>query len=281
MTATIKAEHHPNDFLLRTDRLPHIWCPGCGLGNIIGTFTKAVDKDPTPNHLHAIVSGIGCSGRAAGYVKLDSYHTTHGRAIAFATGLKLAKKELKVTVISGDGDLGTIGGNHLIHAARRNIDITVIFNNNFIYGMTGGQYSATTPQGAVSTTSQKGNFERPFNMAALMKASGATYIARWTALHVKQLEKSISRALEHKGFSFVEVISPCPTQFGRKNKFREALDTMKYFEDHSQNKDRVELDTVDISMDPMEDVVVGEFYQSAAVDYQNFKLDFLKRGDKK
>jgi 2-oxoglutarate/2-oxoacid ferredoxin oxidoreductase subunit beta len=235
-----------------------------------------VDKDLTPNHLHAIVSGIGCTGRSAGYVKLDSYHTTHGRAIAFATGLKLARKDLKVSVISGDGDLATIGGNHLIHAARRNIDITVIFNNNFIYGMTGGQYSATTPHGAYSSSSKQGNFEKPFNMVSLMKAAGATYIARWTTLHVKQLEESISRALEHRGFAFIEVISPCPTQFGRNNKYKSPLDTMKYFQNNSVSKDQIHLDTFNISMNPLEDIVVGEFYQDEDLSNSYTNLDFIK-----
>ncbi|MCY3411985.1 MAG: 2-oxoacid:ferredoxin oxidoreductase subunit beta [Candidatus Heimdallarchaeota archaeon] len=276
MNATKVAERHPNDSLIRIDRLPHIWCPGCGLGNILGAYAKAVDKDETPRNLHAVVSGIGCSGRAAGYMNLDSYHATHGRAIPFASGIKLANKDLKVTVISGDGDLSTIGGNHIIHAARRNMDITVIFNNNFIYGMTGGQYSATTPHGAYSSTSQKGNFERPFNMSLLMKAAGATYVARWTALHLKQLEKSIQNALAHRGFSFIEVVSPCPTGFGRKNKFKDALDSMKYYEGKSEVQETVDLESADLSMDPLAHITVGEFYSSGVKDYMGVKMDFLK-----
>ena len=276
MKSAMIAERHPNDALIRVDRLPHIWCPGCGLGNIVSAYAKAVLVDETPVNNHVVVSGIGCSGRVAGYVNLDSYHTTHGRAIAFATGVKLSNKDLKVTVISGDGDLSTIGGNHIIHAARRNIDITVIFNNNFIYGMTGGQYSATTPHGAYSSTSQKGNFEHPFNMAALMKAAGATYIARWTALHVKQMEVSFKNALAHKGFSFVEVISPCPTRFGRVNKFKDAKVMMKHYEEHTYVDDLVDLDTANLTMKPEDDLVVGEFYSSGIMDYQDVKLDFLK-----
>ncbi len=279
-TETKIATVHPNEGLIRAERLPHIWCPGCGLGNILGAYSKAVEASDTPRHMHAVVSGIGCSGRSAGYMNLDSYHATHGRAIAFATGIKLSNRDLKVTVISGDGDLSTIGGNHIIHAARRNIDITVIFNNNFIYGMTGGQYSATTPQGAYSSTSQKGNFEQPFNMAALMKASGATYIARWTALHVKQLEQAIINGMNHKGFSFIEVISPCPTSFGKKNNFRAAIDSMKHYEDHSLVTDDIQLETSGLTMNQEDSVTLGEFYSSDKLDYMSVKDSFLKRSDK-
>lgn len=277
MKELLTAERHPYDELIRADRLPHIWCPGCGLGNIISAYAQAVKSSPTPVHQHAIVSGIGCSGRASGYVNLDSYHVTHGRAIPFATGLKLANRDLKVTVISGDGDLSTIGGNHIIHAARRNIDITIIFNNNFIYGMTGGQMSATTPHGMISTTSQRGNFEHPFNMSYLMKASGATYIARWTALHVMQLKQSIENAIEHKGFSFVEVISPCPTRFGVKNQFKSGKESMKYYEEKTVVDDTIELELTGLSMSKTDELVVGEFYNSGIADYQSGKLDFLQK----
>ena len=205
---TTDNEKHPLDAYLRVDRLPLLWCPGCGSGLIVNCFLRGLLKSELILDKVAVVSGIGCAGRAAGYIKLDSFHTTHGRAIPFATGLKLANPELKVVVFSGDGDLFAIGGNHLIHAARRNIDITVLCVNNFNYGMTGGQFGPTTPLTARTNTSRQGNIEQPFNIPYLAAASGAVYIARWTTAHVYQLEKAITEALLKKGFSLVEIISP-------------------------------------------------------------------------
>ena len=225
--------HDSIDTLLREDRIPHIWCPGCGLGSVLHSFLSALTKSQLDLDKVSVVSGIGCTGRTAGYVKLDSFHTTHGRAIPFATGLKLANPELKVVVFSGDGDLASIGGNHLIHAARRNMDLTVICVNNFIYGMTGGQVAPTTPLKARTSTSPYGCFEPPFNLVNLVAASGATYVARWTALHVRRLESTIIEMLSRKGFNFVEVIAPCPTQFGRKNKQGTGLNQMNYYRDKS------------------------------------------------
>jgi len=223
---------HPMDDLLRTDRLPHIWCPGCGLGTALTCFLSGLVKTGLDLDKVCVVSGIGCTGRVAGYVRLDSFHTTHGRPIAFATGLKLGNPELKVVVISGDGDLVTIGGNHFIHAARRNMDMTVICVNNFNYGMTGGQAGATTPIGGVTTTTPYGNYEYPFNVSALAAASGAVYVARWTVLHARRLERSITEALLKPGFALVEVISPCPTGFGRRHRQREGLDTLRYYHEY-------------------------------------------------
>lgn len=227
-----RAEKHPMDEMLREDRLPHIWCPGCGLGISLTVFISALQKLDLDLDKVCVVSGIGCTGRVAGYIKLDSFHTTHGRAIPFATGLKLANPELTVVVFSGDGDLVTIGGNHFIHAARRNVDITVICVNNFNYGMTGGQAGATTPVGALTTTSPYGNFEYPFNVSSLAAASGAVYVARWTVLHVRRLETAMMEALNKRGFSMVEIISPCPTGFGRRQNERLGLDTMRYYHEH-------------------------------------------------
>ena len=224
---------HPLDAYLREDRLPHIWCPGCGLGIILGCLLRCLLKSGLDLDKVAVVSGIGCAGRAAGYIKLDSFHTTHGRAIPFATGLKLANPELKVVVFSGDGDLAAIGGNHLIHAARRNIDMTVLCANNFNYGMTGGQFGPTTPLTARTTTSRIGNVEEPFNIPYLAAASGAVYVARWTTAQVRQLEKAITEALSKRGFSLVEVISPCPTYYGRMNNQATGLEQMKYYRDNS------------------------------------------------
>lgn len=229
--AGTKAEH-PLDSLLRTDRIPHIWCPGCGIGTAFSACLVAMHGSGIDLRKTAMVSGIGCSGRGAGYVKLDSYHTTHGRAIPFATGMKLANPELNVVVFSGDGDLFAIGGNHFIHAARRNVDLTVICVNNLIYGMTGGQAAATTPAMGKTTTTPFGNPEPPFNLPFLAHASGATYVARWTVLHTRDLTKSIIEALQRPGFSFIEVLAPCPTGYGRRNR-EKPLDTLKIYQDRT------------------------------------------------
>jgi 2-oxoglutarate ferredoxin oxidoreductase subunit beta len=240
--------HHPMDDLLRTDRLPHIWCPGCGLGTALTCFLSALRKSGLDLDKVSVVSGIGCTGRVAGYVRLDSFHTTHGRAIPFATGLKLANPELKVVVFSGDGDLVTIGGNHFIHAARRNMDITVVCVNNFNYGMTGGQAGATTPIGGITTTSPYGNYEYPFNVSALAAASGAVYVARWTVLHARRLERSMTEALLKPGFSLVEIISPCPTGFGRRHKQRQGLDTLRYYHEYGVIRHGADLGETDIGL---------------------------------
>lgn len=256
---SLEPERHPMDELLREDRLPHIWCPGCGLGTALTCFIAALRKSGLDLDKVAVVSGIGCTGRVAGYLKLDSFHTTHGRAIPFATGLKLANPELKVVVFSGDGDLIAIGGNHFIHAARRNLDMTVICVNNFNYGMTGGQAGPTTPLEARTTTSPYGNFEHPFNLPYLAAASGAVYVARWTTLHVRRLEKAIGEALAKRGFSFVEVISPCPVGYGRRQEKgqREGLDTMRYYHDRSVIRHGVDPQEADITLGG--EIIVGKF----------------------
>ena len=250
-------QQHPLDRLLRQDRLPHIWCSGCGLGTALNCFLNALIKSEMDPDKVAIVSGIGCSGRVAGYVALDSFHTTHGRAIPFATGLKLANPELKVVVFSGDGDLIAIGGNHFIHAARRNMDLTVICVNNFIYGMTGGQLAPTTPTGARTSTSPTGNRDHPFNLSYLAAASGASYVARWTTLHVRRLERAIGEALRKPGFSFVEVISPCPTLYGRLNKQKSGLEQMQYYKDKSIIRHGADPRQADIGLTGQ--IIVGKF----------------------
>lgn len=250
-------EKHYMDVYLREDRIPHIWCSGCGLGSILHCFLSGLLKSGLSLDKVAMVSGIGCTGRAAGYVNLDSFHTTHGRAIPFATGLKLAKPALKVVVFSGDGDLIAIGGNHFIHAARRNIDMTVICVNNFTYGMTGGQLGPTTPLGAKTTTSRDGNIEPPFNIPYLAAASGAVYIARWTSLHARQLVQTITEALLKKGFSLVEVISPCPTVYGRMNEQPTGLDQMRYYRENSVIQHGAEPKDVGIGLTGK--IIVGKF----------------------
>ncbi len=195
-------------------------------------IAKAIDELGLDRDKITIVSGIGCSSRAPGYMDFNTLHTTHGRALAFATGLKLANPELEVIVITGDGDSSAIGGNHLIHAARRNIDITTIVFNNNIYGMTGGQYSPTTPTHALGTTAPHGNIDKPFDIAQLAAAAGATYSARTTAYHVNQLIKYIKKGVQNKGFSLVEAASICPTYYGRKNKSGDAVNMMKQLKDN-------------------------------------------------
>jgi 2-oxoglutarate ferredoxin oxidoreductase subunit beta len=225
---------------LRTDRLPNIFCAGCGNGIIMNTFFNAMELAEIDFDNLALVSGIGCSSRVPGYIKSDSLHTTHGRPIAFATGLKLANPELDVVVFTGDGDAAAIGGNHLIHGSRRNIDITVICINNSIYGMTGGQISPTSPTGSYGSTAPFGAIENPFNLAELTKAAGATYVARWTTAHPVQLSNSIKKGLKNKGFSFIEAVSQCPTYFGRKNKMKTAVEMMHWMKDQSVLKRKAE-----------------------------------------
>ena len=248
---------NPVEPFLRTDRMPHIWCPGCGIGTTVNCFARALAESKLPLDKVAVVSGIGCTGRVAGYVNLDSFHTTHGRAIPFATGLKLANLELTVVVYSGDGDLIAIGGNHFIHAARRNVDLKVICINNFIYGMTGGQVAPTTPVGATATTAPYGCFERPFNLPYLAESSGAVYVARWTAFHVRHIAHSMAEAFRKKGFSFIEILSPCPTLYQRRNKLGDGLDTMRYYKQHSVVKNGA--NTRDLALDFQGEIIVGKF----------------------
>ena len=247
---------HPLSKYLRKAMMPHIWCSGCGNGIILNCFVHAVDELQIDLKKLVVVSGIGCIGRAAGYVNTNSFHTTHGRPIAFATGVKLANPDLEVVVISGDGDLFAIGGNHFIHAARRNIGIKVICANNFNYGMTGGQQGPTTLLDAFTTTTPYGNVEHPFNLVHLAAASGATYVARWTTLHVRRLTQSIKKMLQKEGFSFIEVVSPCPEIFGRRNKMRTGLQMMEWFKkvsvvEHFSDPAKAEITP--------ERIVVGEF----------------------
>ncbi len=250
-------KEHPGAPLLRMDRMPHIWCPTCGIGTTVNCLISALDASNLNLDKVSVVSGIGCTGRAAGYVKLDSFHVTHGRAIPFATGLKLANPELKVIVFSGDGDIIAIGGNHFIHAARRNIDIVVICVNNFNYAMTGGQVAPTTPLTATATTMPFGNYEKPFNLPYLAESSGAVYVARWTALHVRRLTRAINETLNKKGFSFIEVISPCSTIYARRNKLGDGLSLMKFYHDNSEIRHGA--NTRDLDIEFQKKIVVGKF----------------------
>jgi len=253
-----QAVAHPLEDLVRMDRIPHIWCSGCGIGSVFTSCLTAIKQTGIPYNQFAMVSGIGCSGRGAGYINVDSFHTTHGRAIPFATGIKMANPDIKVIVFSGDGDLFAIGGNHFIHAARRNMDITVICVNNLTYGMTGGQVAATTPHKAKSSTTTSGNPETPFNLPLLAFAAGATYIARWTMLHARDLADSIAEAIRHRGFSFIEVLSPCPINYGRRNK-EKSLDTLKKYHDKTIIKNNADFRELDI--DYSRGVILGKFLE--------------------
>ena len=256
-TLTNVTPENPVEDFLRMDRIPHIWCPGCGIGTSVNCFTRALIESNADLDKIAIVSGIGCSGRVAGYLKLDSFHTTHGRAIPFATGLKLAKPELDVFVYSGDGDLFAIGGNHIIHAARRNMDLKVICVNNLIYAMTGGQGAPTTPLDAISTTAPYGTHEPSFNLPYLAEAAGATYVARWTTFHVRQFSKSIKEVLNRKGFSFIEVLSPCPTLFQRRNKQGDGLAAMKMYKELGKTKHAAP--TAEVGLEAGKPIILGKF----------------------
>jgi 2-oxoglutarate ferredoxin oxidoreductase subunit beta len=252
-----KEEEHPMEKILRMDRIPHIWCPTCGIGTAVTAFATALDKTDIPLDNICVVSGIGCSGRIAGYVKLDSFHSTHGRAIPFATGLKLGNPKLKLVVFSGDGDIAGIGGNHLIHAARRNMDMVVLCINNFIYAMTGGQAAATTPLTANTSTSPYGCYEQPFNLPHLAASCGAVYVARWTCLHIRRLAKSIEEALKKRGFSFIEIIAPCSTIYARRNRLGDGLSLMKFYHDNSVIKHGA--DTRELGINYQKKIIVGKF----------------------
>ena len=253
----MKVEVRP---LIRTERLPHIWCPGCGLGIILKVFVDAIVKAGLDPDKVAVVSGIGCTGRTAGYINVDSYHVTHGRPIPFATGIKCANPDLEVFVISGDGDILSIGGNHFIHAARRNMDINVIMVNNFIYGMTGGQVAPTTPYQARSLTSPYGNVEHPFNAPYLAMALGANFVARWTPLHREYLLEAIIEAIHTKGFTFIEVISPCLI-FNEFNNIPGVINIMEKFKELCVINHNPRPEDLEIDLTKDKPIVIGNFHR--------------------
>ena len=214
---------------IRKRFFPHIWCPGCGHGIILNALVRAVDAMGLDKKNIVMVSGIGCSARISGYVDFHSLHTLHGRALAFATGVKLSKPELNVIVPMGDGDALAIGGNHFIHAARRNIEMTAIVMNNRIYGMTGGQFSPLSGYGTMGTTVPYGNIDQDFDVVDMAASAGATFVARTTTYHVHELANLIEKAFRHKGFSVLEVLTQCPTYFGRRNRIGDAVDMMETY----------------------------------------------------
>jgi len=273
-------EVHPSSDWIRMDRMPHIWCPTCGIGTVVKCYAKALEDEGIDPDKVAIVSGIGCTGRTAGYLKLDGFHTTHGRAIPFATGLKLGRPELLVTVFSGDGDLSGIGGNHFIHAARRNMDVLVVLVNNFIYGMTGGQTAPTTPQTARSSTMPYGNFETPFNLPLLADTCGATYVARWTSLHVRRMTRSMREAINRTGFRFIEVIAPCSTLYARLNKLGTGFNLMNYYYACADVVNGADTRDVDIAF--QDRIVCGKFVDRPRPTFlDNMQSHYTKRlGDR-
>lgn len=249
---------------LRTRFFPHIWCPGCGHGIIMHALLRALVDLGKKREETVIASGIGCSSRMPGYIDACTLHTTHGRSLAFATGVKLANPELTVIDVMGDGDCTAIGGNHFIHACRRNIDITAIVMNNNIYGMTGGQASPTTPVGAYATTAPYGVLDVPFDICKLAAGAGASYVARATVAHPLLIEKYVRNAVSKKGFAVVEVVTHCHTQFGRKNKRPRPIDNINFFKDNSVMNNKAS------NMTPEElqgKIVIGEFVNIELPEY--------------
>jgi len=259
---------------LRVERFPHIWCPGCGNGIVLAALVRAFEELECDQDRTVIVSGIGCSSRASGYLDFNTLHTTHGRALAFATGIKLAKPSLNVFVLMGDGDAASIGGNHLIHAARRNIDLTAVIFNNGIYGMTGGQYSPLTPAKARATTAPFGMLERTFDLAELARSAGATYVARATTYHASMLTRLIVEAARHKGFSLVEAVSGCPVSFGRRNKMPTGYEMLMWQKEYAVPVERAK------KMSPEElrgKFLIGELHRSEAPEYTQVYEQLVKK----
>ena len=246
---------------------PHLWCPGCGVGQVWHYTTRAIEELGLDEDKVLWVGGSGCTGRMCTYWHKDFFHTLHGRALSFATGVKLARPELNVLVHSGDGECVAIGGNHLIHAARRNVDITLIAVNNFNYGMTGGQFSPTTPTSVYTATSPFGNPEEAFNLSTLMREAGATYIARWTTVHARQVINAIKKGIQNKGFSFVEILAQCPTQYGRRNKLGGAVQMMEWLKANSVLKEKAE------KMSPEQlkgKFILGELYSATKPEFSEY-----------
>lgn len=259
---------------LRLEKLPHIWCPGCGHGIILQAFLRAVALLGIGQDKVVVVSGIGCSSRAVGYIDFDTLHTAHGRAIPFATGIKMAKPELTVVILAGDGDIAAIGGNHLIHACRRNIDLTCVVFNNYNYGMTGGQYSPTTSIGDYTTTSFFGHLEPPFDLCALARSAGASFVARSTTYHALGLPQLIAQGISHRGFSFIDVISGCPTYYGRLNKIDDGIELLKWQRDHALNLKQYELL---VPLERQDKFPIGVLYSEAKPEYTDEYLKIIKK----
>lgn len=252
-------------YLRSKKRFPHVWCPGCGVGIVMGSIIRAIDSFGWEKDDIVMVSGIGCTSRMPVYVDFNTLHTTHGRALAFGTGVKMANPDLNVMAVMGDGDALAIGGNHIIHAARRNINITSIIVNNSNYGMTGGQFSPTTPEGAKTSTTPYGMIEPGFDICRLMEGAGASFVARGTVYHIIELDKFIKQAFEKKGFSVVEVLAPCPTNFGRANRLGGPVEMMKALKDGSVNISQAKVMKPE---DLRDKVVRGIFVDKDQISYE-------------
>lgn len=249
---------------LKTEKFPLFWCAGCGNGTVLGAIVRAFEELELTRENTVVVTGIGCWGKADDYVTTNSFHGTHGRALAFGTGIKLANPDLDVVVLMGDGDGVTIGGNHFIHAARRNVDLTAIVVNNFNYGMTGGQYSATTPETRITSTSRLGHIEQGFDICRLAEAAGAPFVARATPHGPVQMKNLIKEGIRKKGFAMIEVLSPCPTHYGKSNRLGGAPEMLKWFDEHSVSVEKAR------RMAPEElqgKIVVGKMVDREAEDY--------------
>jgi 2-oxoglutarate ferredoxin oxidoreductase subunit beta len=228
-----REEHEIYEYLRHKKKFPGVWCAGCGIGIVLAAIIRAVDRMGLDKDNVAMVSGIGCSGRMSVYVDFNTMHTTHGRALAFATGLKMARPDMHVLVVMGDGDALAIGGNHFIHAARRNIGLTAIVINNSIYGMTGGQYSPATPPGVIAATAPFGTIEQPFSPCDLAAAAGAPFVARSTVFHARELDQLIEQGMHKQGFALIEAVSYCHTTYGRMNRIGSAVDMMRALKENS------------------------------------------------
>lgn len=256
---SMRSDRHLIYHYLRHDKkFPHVWCPGCGNGILLGSLVRTIHRLGCSKDEVVLVSGIGCAGRLPVYVDFNTLHTTHGRALTFATGIKLVKPELKVIVVMGDGDATAIGGNHLIHAARRNVDLTAIIMNNSIYGMTGGQYSPTTPYGLRATTAPQGHVEHAFNISDLAESAGAAFAARGTVYHVKLLDRLLEKGIRKVGFAVVECITHCPTHFNKLNLLGGPVDSMKWMASHAVTVEKAR------KMDPA--ALEGKFRIGVLVD---------------
>jgi len=255
---------------LKTEYMPTVWCPGCGIGSVLQYTIRAIDELGFKPEDIVWVSGIGCAGRTFTYVNFDSVHILHGRTPAIATGLKMANPNLKVIIFTGDGDAVGIGGNHFIHAARRNLDVTMIICNNFNFGMTGGQYGPSTPKGSITQTSPYGNPETPMDIASLAVAAGANYVARWTVFHYVQGINSLKKALSKKGFSVVEFLTPCPTNWGRRNNLEDSVKIIKWYQEHVVPISQAQKMTPEELADK---IIIGEFVDR---DRPGFYEEYLK-----
>ncbi|RUM46056.1 MAG: 2-oxoacid:ferredoxin oxidoreductase subunit beta [Desulfocapsa sp.] len=283
-----RAEIVRKEYLRHDKKFPHVWCPGCGNGIVMGALLRAIhglglDKDEV-----VLASGIGCSGRMPTYTDFNTIHTTHGRALTFATGIKLAKPELTVLTVMGDGDSTAIGGNHFIHAARRNLNLTAIIINNSTYGMTGGQYSPTTPFGSVSATSVYGHVEHAFSIAELAATAGASFVARSTVYHAAHLEEMIKLAIKKRGFSVMEIISNCHVQYGKKNKLGGAVQMINSYKENAVKVEKATNMTAEelegkITIGVLADVekpVSTEVYRQVVADARKKAEKITKETDK-